>query len=49
MTEFAKSLCFDLSDTLSRDTEGLADLFQSTLGAVLQSKSHFDDATLHDA
>jgi len=43
-TEFAKSLCFDLPYALPRHTEVLADFFKRVLGAVLQSKSHLDDA-----
>src|SRR5215813_7365864 len=43
MTEFAKSLCFDLPYALTGDTEGLADFFKRALGAVLQSKPHLDD------
>ena len=44
MTQLAEGLGFDLADALARDLEGLADLFESVLGAVFEAEAHLDDA-----
>src|ERR1700730_10993512 len=43
VTELAKSLRLYLSNALAGDLEGLADLFESVLGAVFQAEAHLDD------
>ena len=43
MTQFAKSLGFDLADALACDGEVLADFFERMFASVLQPETHLDD------
>ena len=44
MTQLTQSLRLNLTDTLTRNAEMLANLFQSTAAAVLQAKAQFQHA-----
>src|SRR6266852_7682346 len=43
VTELAECLGLYLADALAGDLEGLADLFESVLGAVFEAEAHLDD------
>src|SRR5919198_3659246 len=46
MAQLTQRLGLDLTDAFASDGEGLADLFQRVLAAILQAEAHFDDLLL---
>ena len=46
MAELAKSLCLDLTDTLTRNVEMIADFFERLAVSVFKAETHLNDFPL---